>query len=330
MLKYILSLTIILLSISSFAQQDSLVIATEKPVEVKKPEPPQNTLSKDVVYGRKYGLALTMDVYHPAKPNGAAIVFINSGGFLSPYFRNKEDNLKGSEWLVRNADPSFPSVDLGLKFSLEELLEEGYAIFDVTHSSSPKYMIQEILSDCEFAIKYIRFNADKFNIKPDKIGTWGMGEGAYIALYLSSIENNGKTNPENIKETNSKANTSVAFFPTGYDFVEEINKFPFLKFGLPSIDTDQEFIKSHSLAALISSDDSPALIVYGDQDNPFVIEPSENLVAAYKLKGVKSKSLKLKGTGTLFKGFDNKFNSNLYQQASKEQIKWYKKQLLNN
>ena len=29
-------------------------------------------------------------------------------------------------------------------------------------------------------------------------------------------------------------------------------------------------------------------------------------------------------------GLNNKFNSNLYQQASKEQIKWYKKQLLNN
>ncbi len=42
-------------------------------------------LKQDVVYGRKVGMALTMDVYQPAKKNanGAAIVFVVSGGWIS-------------------------------------------------------------------------------------------------------------------------------------------------------------------------------------------------------------------------------------------------------
>jgi hypothetical protein len=38
------------------------------------------TRTQDVVYGRKYGTALTMDVFRPGKPNGAGVVVIISGG----------------------------------------------------------------------------------------------------------------------------------------------------------------------------------------------------------------------------------------------------------
>ena len=272
MLKYIITLSIILYSITSFAQQDSITIKEAK----------ENTFTKDVVYGRKYGLALTMDVYRPQNSNGAAIVFINSGGFLSPYFRNKEENLLGSEWLVRNSNPSFSSVNLGLKFNLDILLKEGFTVFDIVHSSSPAYTLNEIVKDCELAIKFIRFNAEIFQINPEMIGTWGIGEGAYLALYLGSINKNGKENPKNVTECSSKANAVVAFFPTGFDYSAELKKFPFLKFNLPALELKDEVLQALSLKTLISSDDSPSLLIYGDQDNPFVIEPCENISSAFQ------------------------------------------------
>src|SRR4029079_1669348 len=37
-------------------------------------------ISADVIYGRKDGMALTYDVIGPAKPSGAAILWIQSGG----------------------------------------------------------------------------------------------------------------------------------------------------------------------------------------------------------------------------------------------------------
>jgi hypothetical protein len=38
----------------------------------------------DVVYGHKDGLALTFDVLVPHSQTGAAVIFVNSGGWRSP------------------------------------------------------------------------------------------------------------------------------------------------------------------------------------------------------------------------------------------------------
>src|SRR3989442_947277 len=39
--------------------------------------------TEDVLYGRKFGTALTLDVFQPPKPNGFGIIFMVSGGFFS-------------------------------------------------------------------------------------------------------------------------------------------------------------------------------------------------------------------------------------------------------
>ena len=40
-------------------------------------------ITPDVVYGHKFGLALTLDMYQPKNPNGAGVIFVNSGGRVS-------------------------------------------------------------------------------------------------------------------------------------------------------------------------------------------------------------------------------------------------------
>src|SRR5688500_1550241 len=49
----------------------------------KKDAPPAYTRKEDVVYGRKFGLALTLDVFTPAKPNGRGVILCVSGGWVS-------------------------------------------------------------------------------------------------------------------------------------------------------------------------------------------------------------------------------------------------------
>jgi hypothetical protein len=43
----------------------------------------QPSVTTDVVYGHKAGLALTFDVYRPSQPNGAGVIVIVSGGWRS-------------------------------------------------------------------------------------------------------------------------------------------------------------------------------------------------------------------------------------------------------
>ena len=40
-------------------------------------------ITPDVVYGHKAGMALTFDVIQPKKPNGAGVLFMVSGGWVS-------------------------------------------------------------------------------------------------------------------------------------------------------------------------------------------------------------------------------------------------------
>ncbi|MEX0612781.1 MAG: alpha/beta hydrolase, partial [Pirellulales bacterium] len=41
-------------------------------------------ITPDVVYGHKAGMALTFDVIRPQKPNGAGVMFMVSGAWVSP------------------------------------------------------------------------------------------------------------------------------------------------------------------------------------------------------------------------------------------------------
>src|SRR5262249_9434570 len=78
------------------------------------------TRKQDVIYGRKYGTALTMDVFTPQNPNGAAVIWAVSGGFFSSH-----DNIN-------------PNI-------AKPILARGYTVFAVVHGSQPRFQIPEIV-----------------------------------------------------------------------------------------------------------------------------------------------------------------------------------------
>src|SRR5579875_2758020 len=81
------------------------------------------TRTRDVIYGRKAGLALTMDVIAPKeKPNGLGIIFIVSGGWRS--------------------HPGAIRPEMYAPF-----LRHGYTVFAVVHGTQPKFTIPEIVED---------------------------------------------------------------------------------------------------------------------------------------------------------------------------------------
>src|SRR5262245_39441981 len=98
-----------------------------------------HTRKEDVIYGRKFGTALTMDVFtRNAKANGAGVIFCVSGGWFSDH----------------NA------ISIGM---LKEFLKRGYTVFAVVHGSQPKFNLEEILQDMHRAVRYIRTHAKDFN-----------------------------------------------------------------------------------------------------------------------------------------------------------------------
>src|SRR5262245_7702526 len=119
-------------------------------------EGPPFTRKQDVVYGRKYGVALTLDVFTPREnANGAAVIWVVSGGWFSAH---------------EAISPAF----------VEPFTRRGYTVFAVVHGSQPKFTIPEILQDMHRAVRFIRSHAADYRIDPDRIGITGGSAGGHL------------------------------------------------------------------------------------------------------------------------------------------------------
>src|SRR5262249_1136768 len=119
-----------------------LLVAAEAHVAPAQAGPPF-TRQAAVIYGRKYGTALTMDVFMPKQnANGAAAILVVSGGWSSAHEFPPDSAFAG------------------------ELLQRGYTVFAVYHSSQPQYTIPEIIRDVNRAVRFIRHHARDYKINP--------------------------------------------------------------------------------------------------------------------------------------------------------------------
>ena len=124
-----------------------LAVLTPMPAPAAADEPAYSR--KEVIYGRKFGTALTMDVFTPKKDaNGAGVVFVVSGGWYSDH----------------------NGITALLPLFSQPLLDRGYTVFAVCHGSNPKYTIPEILEDMHRSVRFIRYNAKEYGIDPQRIG----------------------------------------------------------------------------------------------------------------------------------------------------------------
>src|SRR5437016_3643925 len=153
-------------------------------------DPPEFTRTQDVIYGKKYGMALTLDVFTPAKDaNGAAVIMVISGGFFSrPEMIN----------------PVFYT----------ELVKRGYTVFAVLHGSQPKYTIPEIISDLNRSVRFIRFHAKDYHIDPQRIGIIGASAGGHLSLMQGTAGDKGDAQASDpVEQTSSRVQAVACFFP---------------------------------------------------------------------------------------------------------------------
>src|SRR5580704_15931049 len=107
---------------------------------------PSYNRKEDVIYARKYGSALTLDVLTPRKgANGAGVIWVVSGGYFSSH-----ESIK----------PAF----------VQKLLDHGFTVFAVVHGSQPRYQVPEIIEDMNRGARYIRHHAKEYGIDPERIG----------------------------------------------------------------------------------------------------------------------------------------------------------------
>src|SRR5262249_25007929 len=131
---------------------------------------PEFTRTEDVIYGRKFGTALTLDVFTPKQnANGIGVIWGGSGGWVSDH-----GAVNGKV--------------------IEEFLQRGYTVFAVVHGSQPRFTIPEAVADMNRAVRYVRFHAKDYKIDPERIGITGASAGGHLSLMQGFAGDKGNTN----------------------------------------------------------------------------------------------------------------------------------------
>jgi acetyl esterase/lipase len=241
--------------------------------------------TEDVLYGRRPGIALTLDVFEPEKKNGAAVLFMVSGGFFSSHE-------------AINAKMYYP------------LLERGYTVFAVVHGSQPKYRIPEITQDIHRAVRYVRYHARRWGVESEKFGITGGSAGGHLSLTMGTQGGPGNPDAKDPIERESSAVQAVACYYPPTDFLnygkpgEDAVGVGILKdfkpaFG-PSSDTEEgrkKLGQEISPINFITAKLPPTLIIHGDADKLVPIQQAESFVKRATETGAVAKLITKPGAG---------------------------------
>ena len=272
----------------------------------------------DVVYGHRHGIPLSFDVYQSRRAINAAVLFINSGGFVSgqlvQYASTGQSEwrlLEPHELTVQGAEPPIPLL---AQFSFAGLLARGFTVFDVRQSNHPPSTLDQMVEDVHNAARFIVEHVTEYGIDASRIGLWGASAGAYLALQLGL-------------SFDGDAFAAIStYYPAGYDFVDALGRFPEIAAALPALNIEPEVLDALGLRQHVRQDAPPILIVYGTDDMPFIIETCETLCAEFQESENGVNCVAIPGTGHEFSGEDG-YHEEHGARAHAEMISWFEKHM---
>ena len=255
---------------------------------------------EEFIYGRKDGIGLTLVCIKPkVKPNGKAIISVQSGGWVSGY-NGIEIN---TQWM-------------------EQYLNKGFTVFAVMHGSSPRYAIPDAVNDLKRAVRYIRYNAGKFGIDPDRIGITGGSAGGHLSLMMATADESA--NPvamDPVDRTSSRIQAVAVLYPptdllnwggTGFNMVNakqillQRKSWGAVNFTAWNENT-RLYVEVTDTAArsrigreispvyFVSPDDPPVFIIHGDADPTVPLQQSQSIIARFKEAGIINQFIIKKG-----------------------------------
>lgn len=265
-------------------------------------QPSNSNIEPDLVYGHKDGMALTMDRIHPdGDPNGAAILFMVSGGWVSKWSPPEQ-------W----------------KAFFSPYLAKGYQVFAIRHGSSPRYSIPEAVSDVRRAVRFVRKNAKQFDLKPDQLGVMGMSAGGHLSLVLGTTGDDGdQAANDPLARVSSRVNAVVALVPPTDLRVcvwEAPESLPVYK-NFPALNLDLKQAAKFSPLVNVTDDDAPSLVIMGGKDELVPKKHGQWIAEAFEKEKVGHKLIVFDDAGHGLEGDENRAT------MIREAIRWFDQHL---
>ena len=154
----------------------------------------------DVAYDHKDDLQ-TLDVIKPPHANGAGILCISSGGWGS---------CRQPPQAVFSGEP-YPYYGW---FDGRALVDKGFTIFTVRHRTGEKHLLPEIVDDVHRSVRFIRHNAKRFGVDPERLGVTGSSSGGHLSLMAATTADDGDPKAKDeLLRTSDRVAAAVAYMP---------------------------------------------------------------------------------------------------------------------
>jgi acetyl esterase/lipase len=261
-----------------------------------------------------FSVAIAEETMQPTPPQGSegTIVYRDlpyvSGGHerekLDLYLPKAKEKtpliirIHGGAWLMGSKEMEGPG----------DYPSEGYAIASINYRLSQHAVFPAQIQDCKAAVRYLRANAQKYNLDPNRFGVWGPSAGGHLAALLGTT---GDINEFDVGENLSVSSRVQAvadyFGPTDFLQMEEHRLPNGMHHNTPdspeskliggNIQDNPEKVAKANPITYITKDAPPFLIIHGDKDPLVPHHQSELLEAALKKAGVPVTFYTVKGGG---------------------------------
>jgi acetyl esterase/lipase len=226
----------------------------------------------DVVYDSGLGFSGTLDFYEPKSDSGRA----NRPAILA---------IHGGAW--RGGDKAW-----GEQFA-DELCPSGYVVFSINYrlSSQPNATWPAQIEDVQKALKYIRANAARFRIDPDRIASLGMSAGGHLATMVA-LRNDPASAKGRVKVAVNLDGEHDMTMPPEHvmaDFEDILTAV--MGHGPPWSDAERRDISTVTFAR----PDVSVLTVHGAGDDNVYVAQGERITAELQSKGAETEFIRIEG-----------------------------------
>jgi acetyl esterase/lipase len=256
-----LSIVSLLMAIPLLAQQNPPYV-----------QPPGVDVQSDIVYASIGDRQMHLDLYLPKTPAAApmpAVVYIFGGGWV-----------KGSKIAFRR--------------QAAYMATKGYAGACIEYRLSGEAKYPAAIYDSKAAVRWVRANAKKYNIDPDRIAAAGGSAGGHLALLLgTTADNPAYDTNEGVTGVSSRV-AAVAGFNPAVDLVdfgkrmEANSNNSVVQFLGGSYKDKSELWHAASPTFQVNAKSAPSLFLHGDADTTVPYQQSVEMIQKLKAAGVRA------------------------------------------
>jgi acetyl esterase/lipase len=192
---------------------------------------------------------------------------------------------------------------------IRKLAEHGYVAVTITYRLAPKYPFPAAIYDVKAGVRWLRANAAKYHIDPDRIGVTGGSAGGHLALFLGDTQGVKMFEGD---EGNADQSSGVACVVSYYgpsDFTKSYGKSVDAAEVLPLFlgGNLEQARQKHIIASplyWVTPNAAPTLCIHGTKDTYVAYEQAIWMVDKLLNAGVEAELITMQGAGHGFGGKD--------------------------